>query len=102
MFRLRNCPARRTEKLEKDFMKKILRGILCVFAISFFAAGCKPSEKSKSYGYFQTHWQDESQFIVENIAGDLAEQIYYAKFHRLPDVKEFFVSATEMPDSSFS
>ncbi len=29
------------------------------------------------------------------------EQIYYAKFHHPPAAKEFFISATETPDSSF-
>jgi tetratricopeptide (TPR) repeat protein len=51
--------------------------------------------------YFKTDFQDESQFIVETIVTDLAEQIYYAKFHRLPNKNEFHVSATETLDSSF-
>ncbi len=28
---------------------------------------------------FQTHWQDESQYIVETIATDLAEMVYYGR-----------------------
>ena len=55
----------------------------------------------KVTGYFQTPFQDESQFIVETIATDLAEQIYFAKFHRLPDAKYFYVSATEAANSPF-
>src|SRR5579859_6502063 len=56
---------------------------------------------SPSDVYFKTDFQDESQFIVETIATDLAEQIYYAQFHRLPNKNEFHVSANETPDSSF-
>ena len=44
-------------------------------------------------GYFQTHFQEESQFIVENIAADLSEMIYFAKHRRLPPASDFSVSA---------
>src|SRR5271168_2955246 len=56
---------------------------------------------SHSPDYFQTDFQDESQFIVETIVTDLAEQIYFAQFDRLPQKDEFHVSATETSDSSF-
>jgi len=56
---------------------------------------------SHSSDYFQTDFQDESQFIVETIVTDLAEQVYFAQFHRLPQQGEFHVSATETSDSSF-
>lgn len=63
-------------------------------------AGCKRSTvQHNPADYFQTQYQDESQFIVETIVTDLAEQVYFAKFHRLPDAKTFFVSATEAPGS---
>jgi tetratricopeptide (TPR) repeat protein len=77
----------------------------CVFlaaSVLCFAPGCKPSGGgSQNYGYFHTHFQDESQFIVETIVSDLAEQVYYAKFRELTDAKKFFVSAMEKPDSTF-
>ena len=60
------------------------------------AAGCKPKPPST---YFKTQFQNESQFIVEAIVSDLAEQMFYAKFHRLPDQKRFLVAATEKPGS---
>jgi tetratricopeptide (TPR) repeat protein len=50
-------------------------------------------------GYFHTPFQSESQFIVEAIVSDLAEQIYYAAKQRLPDAKYYSVSATEKPGS---
>ncbi len=80
-------------------LKRISIQFLCCFLISFLVAGCRPS--SKSSGYFQTHYQDESQLIVETIVSDLAEQIYYAKFQRLPDAKKIMVSAMEVPGSPF-
>src|ERR1051326_6801730 len=55
----------------------------------------------QSAGYFQTPFQDESQFIVETIVSDLVEQIYYARHHQLPDAKHFSVRAVERPDSQF-
>jgi tetratricopeptide (TPR) repeat protein len=81
----------------------ILKIFLALLLIVTFACGCKPSNKVvRPSGYFKTDFQDESQFIVETIASDLAEQVYYAKFHRLPDTRSFQVSAIETADSSFS
>lgn len=37
--------------------------------------------------------------MVETVATDLAEEIYYAAFHRLPDAKDFWVTALEKPGS---
>ena len=85
-------------------IKKSLFALGCFCLILNFITGCKPSGTAghnKSAGYFQTDFQDESQFIVENIVTDLAEQIYFAKFHRLPDAGHFWVSATEAAGSSF-
>ncbi len=84
-------------------MKKIIFSILFVASALNFTH-CEPAHgtgRTTSSGYFQTDFQDESQFIVENITADLAEQIYYAKFHHPPEAKNFFISATETPDSSF-
>jgi tetratricopeptide (TPR) repeat protein len=76
--------------------------ILCVALVLSLVAGCKPSGgSSQSHGYFHTHFQDESQFIVETIVSDLAEQVYYAKYRELPDAKKFSVAAMEKPGSSF-
>lgn len=81
--------------------------ISCFVLTCFLVTGCKPSVGSqahmgsRTYGYFKTHYQDESQFIVETIAADLAEQIYYAKFHRLPGSEYPNVAAVESPGSSF-
>lgn len=64
--------------------------------------GCKRDEKSATQstpqaagGYFKTSFQDESQFVVENIATDIAEMIYFARNHRLPDSKLFSVHTQE-------
>jgi hypothetical protein len=81
----------------------------CTVLVMAMATGCKqqasntspiPSTQPvNSSAYFKTPFQDESQFIVEAIASDLAEQMYYAAYHRLPDAKYFDVSATEKPGS---
>ncbi|HVM50357.1 MAG TPA: hypothetical protein VMU04_20180 [Candidatus Acidoferrum sp.] len=66
------------------------------------ATGCKQHHAvgaNTSDHYFATPFQDESQFIVEAIVSDLAEQVSYAAAHRLPDSKAFSVTATEKPGS---
>jgi tetratricopeptide (TPR) repeat protein len=85
-------------------IRKYLLTAVCLCLISNLVTGCKPSEtaQNKPADYFKTDFQDESQFIVETIVADLAEQIYYAKFHRLPDTRYFQVSAIEAADSSFA
>jgi tetratricopeptide (TPR) repeat protein len=90
---------------EVMLIKKCLLLLFSLCLISNFVTGCKPSGTAghgQVAGYFQTDFQDECQFIVENIVSDLAEQIYYAKFHRLPDSSYFKVSATEAAGSSFA
>jgi tetratricopeptide (TPR) repeat protein len=83
-------------------VRKNLSEIFCLVLIGLMA-GCKPSRKiAEPPHYFKTHFQDESQFIVEAIVADLAEQVFYAKNRRLPDPKYFLVSATEKPDSQFA
>ncbi len=85
-------------------IKNFLLGFFLA-ALTFSLAGCKPASPAASArvpGYFKTDFQDESQFIVETIVSDLAEQIYYAKFHQLPSKKDFHVSANETDDSSFA
>lgn len=63
------------------------------------APSTSSNANQKSSGYFQTQFQDESQFIVEAIVSDLAEQIFFAKHHQLPNPKHFSVHAVEKPDS---
>jgi tetratricopeptide (TPR) repeat protein len=81
----------------KAFFRKIR--ILCAVLAWCLAAGCRPSGGSHNYGYFHTHFQDESQFIVESIVSDIAEQVYYAKYHGLPDANKFSVAAVEKAGS---
>ena len=84
----------------------MFRNLGFTIASILLAAGLTTSCKPKSpvgpatpSGYFQTPFQNESQFIVEAIVSDLAEQMYYAKLHRLPDPKHFSIIATEKPGS---
>jgi hypothetical protein len=81
----------------------------CVL-LAVIAGGCKPPDayvSSQPPGtpapipYFKTQFQDECQYIVETIATDVAEQIYYAKHYRLPDAGKFSVHAVEQPGSLF-
>lgn len=84
--------------------RKIISGCLCVWLFLGLATGCRPSghtARHGAYGYFDTHFQDESQFIVETVVSDLAEQVYFAKFHKLPEADVFLVSAGETEGSTF-
>ena len=73
----------------------------CLLALAFIAAGCNNHKtgsgaaNASSYGYFEPQFQTEAQFVVDAIVSDLAEQMYFAKFHRLPESKGFSVIATE-------
>lgn len=84
--------------MTREFPLCCLAALLALGIVS----GCKRSHPASggASGYFHTHFQDESQFIVETIVSDLAEQIYYAKFHRLPEPEDFSVSASETADST--
>ena len=73
---------------------------LCLLLVLCGLTGCKPASPVSS-NYFPTPFQDESQFIVEAIATDLAEQMYYARFHEPPPAETFSVTATETPASQF-
>jgi tetratricopeptide (TPR) repeat protein len=84
--------------------KNTVSKCLCALLAAGLLAGCKRSSPTPGHqpaDYFQTHFQDESQFVVETIVTDLAEQIYFAKFHRLPEPGGFHVTATETPESPF-
>ncbi|MDB6058124.1 MAG: hypothetical protein JWO95_1968, partial [Verrucomicrobiales bacterium] len=54
-----------------------------------------PQQQPPAGSYFKTHWQDESQFIVEATLTDIAEMAYYAKNHKLPDPASLWVDAKE-------
>lgn len=85
---------------------------LCTLALacSFFA-GCQRSE-NKSAGVqlksggssastnLQTSFQNEAEFIVENVITDLAEQVFFAKRHKLPEAQFFTVKAQEKTNST--
>jgi len=87
------------------FLKPIFTGLgftaLCILLTAGLATGCKPKApgQNTSADYFQTPFQTESQFIVETIVSDLAEQVFYAANHRLPDRKYFSVTVTEKAGS---
>jgi tetratricopeptide (TPR) repeat protein len=77
--------------------------LLACTSLSFLvllAVGCKPKAAETTATptrpvYFKTSFQDESEFIVESIVSDLAQQMYYAAHQQLPDHQHFRVAATE-------
>ena len=72
----------------------------CLVLAAALASGCKPKSSAPPHaGYFQTPFQSECEFIVQAIVSDLAEQMYYAAKHRLPDEKSSSVIASEKPGS---
>jgi tetratricopeptide (TPR) repeat protein len=76
--------------------------LVCIVLAAAVAAGCKPKPSAPppvSAAYFRTAFQNESQFIVETIVSDLAEQMVYAKSRRLPDPQHFRVEAAQKPGS---
>ena len=83
-------------------LKKLCCWPIFILTLITLAVGCKPktSGQSPSPGSFQTQFQSESQFIVEAVVSDIAEQIYYTAFHKLPDKRYFSVTALEKNGSS--
>jgi hypothetical protein len=84
--------------------RRILIPFLLLFATGELSTVAQqPVQKN---AYFKTHFQNESQFIVETIVSDLAEQVYYAKHRRLPDAQQFSVVSVlkdygnDFPDES--
>ena len=78
----------------------------CVLVAIVLTVGCKPKSSTSPAAvrhnpgdYFQTSFQTECGYIVQTIVADLAEQMYFAAYHRLPDEKTFSVTATEKPGS---
>ncbi len=88
-----------------NFQTKVSRSVLLLFALSAMLglfAGCNrsenpsnPSARSGAQGYFKTPFQDESQFVVEAIATDIAEMLYFAHNHKAPEPKTVTVEARE-------
>lgn len=60
-----------------------------------------PAPGAQSYGYFKTHFQSESQFIVESILTDIAEMCWFAKTQTPPESGKISATAIETPDSQF-
>jgi len=62
-------------------------------------SGCKEpairSATSTSGAPYEPQFQNESQFVVHAIVSDLAQEIYFAKYHRLPNQKHFSTEVTE-------
>lgn len=58
-----------------------------------------PSAVSPGPNYFKTHFQDESQFIVETILTDLTEMASYSRSNQLPP--GLTVTTSERSDSQF-
>jgi tetratricopeptide (TPR) repeat protein len=72
--------------------------LICIIAGAGLAGGCKKASSNgpkSSGGYFEPQFQTESQFVVDAIVSDLAEQMYFAMFHRLPDKKYFSIVVTD-------
>src|SRR2546423_2304073 len=57
-------------------------------------------ENQKGTNYFQSQWQEESQFIVESVLYDIAEMACYAKTQKLPRPSDLLLEAQEKPGSS--
>jgi len=81
--------------------KKTLILLLFVLLLSGMT-GCHRSGggANGSANYFNTSFQEESQFIVEAIVSDVAEELYFVKNRELPDAKNFSVVATGQPSSA--
>ena len=98
-----------------DVPGRRLKAFVCMMASGLWLAatlgGCRHSDNATSgqvppvqgtrYHYFKTQFQDETQYIVETIAADVAEQVYYAKNHRLPDASKFSVHAATHAGTRF-
>jgi hypothetical protein len=79
-------------------------GLVCLFGAVMLVGGCKPKSPPASLipppAHLQTPIQTESEFILDTIVSDLAEEMFYAKFHRLPDQHYFSVTSHEKPGAS--
>ncbi|SPE56472.1 conserved exported hypothetical protein [Verrucomicrobia bacterium] len=80
-----------------SMFKNLCFGLLSVLTV--VALPTRARAQTTPPGYFQTTFQSESQFIVEAVVSDLAEQVYFAAKGRLPESKDFSVAATERSGS---
>ncbi len=84
-----------------------LKGAICWLSLLGLLSGCnrqpqdsqRAQQTSPTADSFRTHFQDESQFIVEAVLTDLAEMAVYAQNGQRP--VEVAVAATERPGSQF-
>jgi tetratricopeptide (TPR) repeat protein len=77
------------------FVADCTRGETSTEAIANSSPRNPPPAQSHDSAYFKTSFQDESQFVVESIVTDIAEMIYFARNHGLPDAKQITVEARE-------
>jgi hypothetical protein len=84
-------------------MRPKLRSVISLLLLVSFLSGCnrQPQDTQVAQGgtYFKTHFQDESQYVVESVLTDLVEMASYAKSHQLPAA--FSVTAEPRSDSEF-
>ncbi len=81
-----------------SYMPRISTSALtCILLAGGLVAGCKQKESAPPVptGYFQTPFQSESEFIVQAVVSDLAEEIVYAASHRLPESNHFPVTVAD-------
>jgi hypothetical protein len=57
----------------------------------------QPTPQQADSAYFKTPFQTESQFVVENIAAEIAEMICFAQEHRLADLGLLFAYRNSGP-----
>jgi len=81
------------------YISFILTGLLLVGLLTSCRRSSELYAPSNPAAYFKTPFKDETQFIVEAIVSDIAEQIYFARYDRLPDSSYFSIDATETANS---
>jgi hypothetical protein len=67
--------------------KNLCHGLPAGLVTLALAVGFAANSRAGGAGYFDTPFQSESQFIVEAIVSDLAEQMYFARNGQLPEKK---------------
>lgn len=86
----------------KFIRRKSLSLAAVIFAVmAITLAGCKPKSSDSALppagrsDYFKTPFQSECEFIVQTIVSDVAEQMYFAANHDMPDAKSVSVTVSE-------
>jgi len=77
-------------------MKSSLNTLAAALLAAAFLSGCGPA-KPPAPPAFATHWQDETQFIVESTVLDLTQMAYFAKHGSAIDATTLVVDARELP-----